>query len=169
MSLSQRIPYSTTAGSDRQLHAAIEDGDHCRVTRLLRNGASVNCYVDGLTPVARAIIHKETSIAQELLNQRPDVHQGKRLYPRGTNTEIPVSATEKQGLHQPLLILAIINGLPDIADHLLKLGADINSTGKHTLFAIQPMMVQHQNTSIYFGSISATRSLMLVSVLRQIS
>ena len=121
--------------SDRQLHQSIEKGDKDAVSRLLVAGATVNCYIDGLTPVARAIINKQESIAKELLSNHADIQEGQRLYenittsPTNERTNLSSGSSDAQGQHIPLLSLAVIHGCLEVSQNLLDRDADINATG----------------------------------------
>ncbi len=129
--------FCTTVGVDRKLHKAIDDGSIETVVTLLDTGASVNCYIEGLTPMARAISGEHRSIAQKLLRYKPDVHQGRRTFSRDLcdKTAAPWqlyhSHREMIDQHLPLLLLAVMQGYPDIAESLLQQGADVNVTGEY--------------------------------------
>ena len=160
MSVALNSVFCTTVRADRDLHTAIGDGRHGDVVAMLDDGASVNCYVDGMTPAARAISCRQPHIAQTVLRYHPDVHQGRRVHRRpdkagSTSSSLSVShvmfhdgsrlspygalrrhllQTSAIDRHTPLLLLAVQEGYVDIVAALMEQGADINSTGKVKCF-----------------------------------
>ena len=134
--LHSKSTFSSSLSSDRKLHTAIEGGDLAEVEQLLKNGASVNCLIDGLTPTARAIIAKQHEIALHLITKYPaDVHQGQRTFNVHPHLHLPrgILPGERNSNHVPLLLLAVSHRFLDVVKELLRRGADINSTGNSRL------------------------------------
>ena len=118
---------STSVNMDRRLHDAISEGDLPQVLHLVASGASVNCYVDGLTPVARAIISNQPLLARALLDFKPDVHQGRRQFTKRTGNAGQSHNHDVQ--HEQLIILAVMHNYPQLVKSLIDMGADVNAAG----------------------------------------
>ena len=129
--------------SDTPLHFAIINGDIEIVRMLLSRGAKINTKNRyGNTPLHNAVISNKIEIIELLINHGADVNarDGKNMMPLHMAIENDAEETVElllrrsvnvhaEGQYGTPLHLAAERGYLKIAEHLIKYGARVNSTG----------------------------------------
>ena len=130
------IPSTTSHTREQSLHTAIDDGHLQEVAQLLTSGASVNSFLDGLTPTARAVRRGDMVMLDLLLQYRPNLHLGQCVHALEEGRDKDVEGRGRGDRQVPLLLLAVEAGRPDVVRRLLEKGADVNETGMSCLYTI---------------------------------